>query len=79
MVHSLAAPVNPRAADCLRPANVHCPRTIDTWYIPGKSPIRVSQLHCVVAVDLVTGRPACPPFAVATRFEAFEFWSSDIR
>ena len=58
--------------------NVHCPRTIDTWYIPGKSPIRVSQLHRVVAIDLVTGRPACPPFAAATRFEVFEFWSSDM-
>jgi penicillin-binding protein 1C len=31
--------------------NVDCPRTIDTWYIPGKSPIRVSQLHRAVALD----------------------------
>ncbi len=58
--------------------NAHCPRTIDTWYIPGKSPIRVSQLHRVVATDAVTGRPVCPPFAATTRFEVFEFWSSDM-
>ena len=59
--------------------NVHCPRTIETWYLPGKSPIRVSQLHQAVAIDIQTGRPACPPFSPnGTRFEVFEFWSSDM-
>ena len=58
--------------------NADCPRTIDTWYIPGKSPIRVSQLHRAVAIDPLTGRPSCPPYAAGTRFEVFEFWSSDM-
>ena len=58
--------------------NADCPHTVDTWYIPGKSPIRVSQLHRTVAVDGVTGRPVCPPYAAGTRFEVFEFWSSDM-
>jgi penicillin-binding protein 1C len=58
--------------------NVHCPHTVDTWYIPGKSPIRVSQLHRAVAIDPLTGRPGCPPYAAGTRFEVFEFWSSDM-
>jgi penicillin-binding protein 1C len=58
--------------------NAYCPRTIETWYIPGKSPIRVSQLHRAVAIDRVTGRPACPPYAADTEFEVFEFWSSDM-
>jgi len=58
--------------------NVHCPHTVDTWYIPGKSPIRVSQLHRTVAVDPLTGRPVCPPYPAGTRFEVFEFWSSDM-
>jgi penicillin-binding protein 1C len=58
--------------------NAHCPHTIDTWYIPGKSPIRVSQLHRVVAIDPQTGRPGCPPYSAGTRFEVFEFWSSDM-
>src|SRR6185369_7579816 len=35
--------------------NVYCPRTVETWYIPGKSPIRVSQLHRAVAIDTRTG------------------------
>jgi penicillin-binding protein 1C len=58
--------------------NVHCPRTVPTWYIPGKSPIRVSQLHRAVAIDALTGRPQCPPYPADTRFEVFEFWSSDM-
>jgi penicillin-binding protein 1C len=58
--------------------NADCPRTVETWYIPGKSPIRISQLHRAVAIDPVTGRPACPPYAAGTRFEVFEFWSSDM-
>jgi penicillin-binding protein 1C len=59
--------------------NVDCPRTEETWYLPGKSPIRISQLHRVIAMDMHTGRPACPPYSVnTTRFEVFEFWSSDM-
>ena len=58
--------------------NVYCPQTVETWYIPGKSPIRVSQLHQAVALD-ITGRPICPPYgAAAARFEIFEFWPSDM-
>lgn len=59
--------------------NVYCPHTIETWYIPGKSPIRVSQLHRAVAIDARTGRPTCPPYSTATtRFVVFEFWPSDM-
>jgi penicillin-binding protein 1C len=59
--------------------NIYCPHTVDTWYIPGKSPIRVSQLHQAVAIDIVTSRPTCSPYNPgATRFEVFEFWPSDM-
>jgi penicillin-binding protein 1C len=58
--------------------NAFCPATIDTWYIPGKSPIRVSQLHRAVAVDARTGRPVCPPYPDTTRFDVYEFWPSDM-
>jgi penicillin-binding protein 1C len=59
--------------------NKYCPQTVETWYIPGKSPIRVSQLHRAVTIDIGTGRPACPPYAPnATRQEIFEFWPSDM-
>jgi penicillin-binding protein 1C len=59
--------------------NKYCRQTVDTWYIPGKSPIRVSQLHRAVVIDINTGRPACPPYVVgATREEIYEFWPSDM-
>lgn len=58
--------------------NIHCPRTVETWYIPGRSPIQLSQLHRAVALDPRSGMPVCPPYAADTRFEVFEFWSSDM-
>ena len=59
--------------------NKYCPQTVETWYIPGKSPIRVSQLHRAVTIDLATGLPACPPYDPnSTRQEVFEFWPSDM-
>jgi penicillin-binding protein 1C len=59
--------------------NAYCPRTVETWYLPGKSPIRVSQLHQAVALNAETGQPICPPyFPDTTRFEVFEFWPSDM-
>jgi penicillin-binding protein 1C len=59
--------------------NAWCPQTVDTWYIPGKSPIKVSDLHRPVAIDIATGRPACPPYAAGqVRTEVYEFWSSDM-
>ena len=58
--------------------NRYCPHTVDTWYIPGKSPIRVSQLHRAIAINAVTGRPECPPYSANARVEVFEVWSSDM-
>ncbi len=58
--------------------NADCPQSVDTWYIPGRSPIRVSQLHRRVAFDNETGRPVCAPYPANVRFELFEFWPSDM-
>jgi penicillin-binding protein 1C len=59
--------------------NKFCPQTIDTWYIPGKSPIRVSKLHRAVTVSVRTGQPVCPPYTPGeTRQEIREFWPSDM-
>ena len=58
--------------------NRFCPHTVDIWYIPGKSPIRVSQLHRAIAINAATGRPECPPYSAGTRFEVYESWSSDM-
>lgn len=59
--------------------NIWCPKTEQTWFIPGKSPIKVSALHQPVVVENLTGKAACPPYhAGQTHTEIFEFWSSDM-
>jgi penicillin-binding protein 1C len=59
--------------------NAHCPRTASTWFIPGRSPIRVSDVHREVAIDTRTGAIACPETdAKFVRREVFEFWPSDV-
>jgi penicillin-binding protein 1C len=59
--------------------NADCPQTVATWFIPGKSPIRVSQVHRRIAVDTRTGRQACVPYdARYVRSEVFELWPSDV-
>jgi len=56
--------------------NAACPQTVSTWYIPGKSPIRVSTLHRMVYLD-AAGRRVCAPGA-GIREEVYEFWTSDM-
>ncbi len=59
--------------------NAWCPQSAATWFIPGKSPIRVSQLHRLVMLDTRTGRTACPPYDPAfVRPQVFEYWPSDL-
>ena len=59
--------------------NVECPQTSSTWYIPGTSPIRISQVHRRVFIDTRTGQQACPPYdPTFTRNEVYEFWPTDL-
>lgn len=59
--------------------NAECPQTANTWYIPGVSPIRVSDVHRRVWLDTRTGEQACPPYDPAvTRSEVFEYWPTDL-
>jgi penicillin-binding protein 1C len=59
--------------------NSECPQVVSTWYIPGVSPIRVSQIHRRVWIDTRTGEQACPPYdPTHTRSEVYEFWPTDL-
>jgi penicillin-binding protein 1C len=55
-----------------------CKERAQTWFIPGKSPIRISQLHRAVSIDLATGQPTCARGA-GTRSEIYEFWPTDMQ
>jgi penicillin-binding protein 1C len=60
--------------------NADCPRRNVAWFIPGKSPIRVSDVHRRVPVDTRTGQLACAGTPRQfVRDELFEFWPSDIQ
>jgi penicillin-binding protein 1C len=60
--------------------NADCPRRVPAWFIPGKSPIRLSTVHRRVAVDSRTGERACEGTpARYVRSEVFEYWTSDLQ
>jgi penicillin-binding protein 1C len=58
--------------------NALCKERAETWFIPGKSPIRVSQLHRAVQIDTRTGKPTCA-HGPGTRTEVYEFWPTDLQ
>ncbi|MGX2955033.1 hypothetical protein ACWAU3_21365 [Shewanella sp. JL219SE-S6] len=59
--------------------NPWCPKLVDGWYIPGVSPIKVSNLHRPVWLDNKTGAAVCPPYDSAIHHqEVFAFWPSDL-
>ena len=57
--------------------NDECKDLTTTWFIPGKSPIKVSTLHRAVWVDDATGRAVCGGGEHVHR-EVFEYWGSDM-
>jgi penicillin-binding protein 1C len=58
--------------------NADCPQRVSTWYQPGKSPIRVSQLHKRVLIDRRSGEAVCEenPY---TQWQVIEQWPSDMQ
>jgi penicillin-binding protein 1C len=55
-----------------------CPVRANTWFIAGKSPIRISRLHRAVWVDERTGEVVCGPQPHARR-RIIEQWDSGMR
>jgi penicillin-binding protein 1C len=58
--------------------NAFCTDLVPTWFIPGKSPIKVSNLHRAVQIDSRTGQATCSqgPF---TKTEIYEYWPTDMQ
>lgn len=55
----------------------YCQDTELSWFIPGKSPIKTDTIFREIPIDKKTGLRTCH-FNQNTRFEVFEFWSSDL-
>jgi penicillin-binding protein 1C len=87
-VPSLGEPVRTFPADLSRVdvcaasgdlPNPDCPRTVPTWFIPGRSPIKVSTLHQGIPIDDRTGLRACPPATTGpTHRVVYEMWDSEM-
>ena len=58
--------------------NKYCPHTREGWFIPGVSPIRMSDVHRAVPVYRATGLRACQHQPPQTELKVYEFWPSDI-
>lgn len=56
----------------------YCRHKINTWFIPGVSPIEPCSIHRMVSVDKATGLRTCSKFEGDTKEEVFEFWPSDL-
>jgi penicillin-binding protein 1C len=59
--------------------NAECPHRTHAWFIPGKSPIRVSNVHRRILIDTRTGLRACADTPQRfIRADVYESWPSDI-
>ncbi|MES2885104.1 MAG: penicillin-binding protein 1C [Pseudomonadota bacterium] len=59
--------------------NADCPQRATTWFIPGVSPIKLSEVHRSVKVDIRTGRIACDDAPAGfVQQTVYEYWPSDL-
>jgi len=58
--------------------NAECRQRVSTWYLPGKSPIRISNLHRRVLIDTRTGEAVCNE-GPTTQWQVMEYWPSDMQ
>jgi len=55
-----------------------CPNIQKSWFIPGVSPIDISNVYREIPINIETGLRACEEVKDKTKMEVFEFWPSDI-
>jgi penicillin-binding protein 1C len=55
----------------------HCRSASKTWFIPGTSPIKVSNIYRAIPIDKESGLRACSHRYGISEMEIFEFWPSD--
>lgn len=75
-------PLNVKRVDVCRASgdlpNAFCSDVTSTWFIPGKSPIKVSNLHRAVRIDSRTGQATCNDGRFS-RTEIYEYWPTDMQ
>lgn len=56
----------------------HCRQTVETYFIPAKSPIKICDVHRPVYIDKKTGLRTPYYDPEKTNIAVYEFWSSEI-
>ncbi len=56
-----------------------CPQTVETWFIPGVSPIASSGIFRKILIDKESGLRACMPEEGRTEEVVREFWPSNLQ
>ena len=56
-----------------------CTRKHQSWYLPGKSPVKTCQIHRTIAVDPETGLATCSRSVTKGVPKVFEVWPSDMQ
>lgn len=57
-------------------AGTHCPHVVQSYFIPGISPIDTSSVYRAIPIDRATGRRACRRDAATTYMDVYEFWDA---
>jgi penicillin-binding protein 1C len=57
----------------------HCPSSVTGWFIPGVSPIKVSNVYRSLPINKNTGLRACWANPQNTEQQVFEVWPSDLK
>ncbi|MDE6250360.1 MAG: penicillin-binding protein 1C [Alphaproteobacteria bacterium] len=58
-------------------AGAHCPHSIKSYFIPGKSPIDVSSVYRAIPIDNKSGLRACNANPATTHMVVYEFWDAE--
>ena len=54
-----------------------CPNKSEGWFIPGVSPIKLSNIYRQIPIDTKTGKRACGHTPGITQLQTYAFWPSD--
>ena len=59
-------------------ATVDCPNTIQSYFIPNVTSIKVSNISRQIPIDVATGLRACKHTPPTTVMKSYNFWPSDV-
>lgn len=59
-------------------ANSYCKRTVTSYFIPGVSAIKVSNVSRLIPIDVKSGLRACRHTPPLTEMKSYNFWPSDV-